>query len=53
MLRKTRVRRTVAGALILAGVVALVLAPGSIEGLVLFALGIGLELLGLHLERKT
>jgi Zn-dependent membrane protease YugP len=52
MIRNRRVRRSAAGALIAVGILLMMLAPSVGAGLVLFALGIVLELVGLALEHR-
>jgi hypothetical protein len=52
MIRKRRIRRGLAGALIGAGLLLLALAPSVGVGLAVFALGIALELAGLALEHR-
>jgi uncharacterized membrane protein YccC len=52
MIRNRRIRRTIAGALIGVGVLLMALAPSVGVGLVLFGLGVVLELLGLALEHR-
>ena len=51
MMRNRRVRRVIALGLILLGAMLLWLAPSVQPGLVAFALGVVLELVGLALER--
>lgn len=52
MIRNRRIRRSAAAALIAVGIVLLVLAPSVGAGLMFFALGILLELVGLALEHR-
>lgn len=52
MIRNRRIRRSTAGALIGAGVLLMALSPSVGAGLVCFALGVVLELVGLALERR-
>jgi drug/metabolite transporter (DMT)-like permease len=52
MIRNRRVRRLVALALIVLGVVLLLLAPSVRYGLIAFALGVVLELAGIAIERR-
>jgi len=53
MLRKRRSRRVVAGGLVVFGGGLMMLAPEIWAGLVLLVLGVGVELVGIALERKT
>jgi uncharacterized membrane protein YccC len=53
MLRKRTFRRIVGTLLAAAGALLMWLAPESLAGLVLLAAGIGLEIIGLRLERKA
>jgi hypothetical protein len=52
MMRNRRLRRTVAAASIVIGAVLLWLAPSSLPGVLAFAVGIVLELVGAVLERR-
>jgi uncharacterized membrane protein HdeD (DUF308 family) len=52
MIRNRRVRRLVALALIVLGIVLLLLAPSVRYGLIAFALGVVLELAGIAIERQ-
>lgn len=53
MLRKRGLRRVLAMFLVVLGGVLMYLAPGDPAGLVLLALGVVVELLGIALERKA
>jgi len=52
MIHNRTLRRGAAAALILGGAVLLWLAPSSVPGVLAFAAGLVLELLGLALERR-
>lgn len=52
MIRNRRIRRSLIAALMVTGALLLMLSPSVPLGLLPFALGIGLELLGLALERR-
>lgn len=52
MIRRRRARRVTAGLLIALGAALLALAPASPWGAVSFVLGVGLELVGIALERR-
>lgn len=52
MLRKKRTRRILAIALVVLGGVLMSLAPEIWAGLVMLALGVGIELAGIALERQ-
>ncbi len=53
MIRNSRLRRAGAAILVVLGGILMFLAPEVWQGLVLLALGILLELLGIALERKS
>ena len=52
MIRHRRARRITVGLLIAAGAALLALAPASPWGVVAFVLGVGLELVGIAIERR-
>lgn len=52
MLRKRRIRRMVAGFLVVLGGVLMFLAPGVLAGLVVLVLGVLIELAGITLEHQ-
>jgi membrane-bound ClpP family serine protease len=52
MIKNRRVRRISATIMVVLGAVMMFLAPAVWQGLVLFVLGVVLELLGIALERK-
>jgi uncharacterized membrane protein YidH (DUF202 family) len=52
MFRKRRSRRIVGAVLVVTGVLLMWLAPESPAGIALLAAGVGLEAIGLHLERS-
>ena len=52
MFRKRRSRRIVGAVLLVTGVLLMWLAPESPAGIALLAAGVGLEAVGLHLERS-
>jgi hypothetical protein len=53
VIRQGRLRRALAGALVVAGAVLMLLSPPVTLGLLPFALGVVLELLGLAIERRA
>lgn len=53
MIRNRRLRRGLAGTLIVAGALLMLLSPSVTLGLLPFALGVVLELLGLAIERRA
>lgn len=53
MLKNRRPRRAVAISLVIAGGLLMALAPEIWEGLIVLALGVGIELAGIALERKA
>jgi hypothetical protein len=53
MLRKRTLRRVTGSLLVVAGAVAMWLAPESLPGAVLLTAGIGLEAVGLGLEHRA
>ncbi|WP_296765090.1 hypothetical protein [Thiobacillus sp.] len=53
MLRNRRVRHALAISLAVVGGLLMALAPEIWEGLIAFALGLGIELAGIAMERKT
>ena len=53
MLKKRRARRVVAISLVILGGLLMALAPEIWEGLLVLALGVGIELAGIALERKA
>jgi drug/metabolite transporter (DMT)-like permease len=53
LIRHRRARRVIAAALIVTGAVVMWLSPSVQPGLLAFALGVGLELVGLVLERRS
>jgi hypothetical protein len=53
VLGKRHLRRVLAISLVVLGGVLIYLAPGDMAGLVLLALGVVVELLGIALERKA
>jgi hypothetical protein len=53
MIRRRRLRRSVALALVALGIVLLLLAPSVHYGLIAFALGVVLELAGIAIERQA
>ena len=53
MLKNRRVRRVVAISLVIVGGLLMALAPEIWEGLLVLAVGVGIELAGIALERKA
>jgi|APDOM4702015248_1054824.scaffolds.fasta_scaffold2233033_1 drug/metabolite transporter (DMT)-like permease len=52
LIRHRRARRVIAATLIVAGAIVMWLSPSVQPGLLAFAFGVGLELVGLVLERR-
>jgi len=53
MLKNRRVRRVLAISLVVLGGLLMALAPEIWEGLLVFALGVGIELAGIAMEHKA